>query len=276
VRALSPSAVIGLQDALAGEAQATRVRQLATPSWLSTRRRAGRRPGARRPFPLFPRPPHDSVSNLEPATATGSVGFFSLALCAGAVVKQDDFVARAASLGTTALGSLRTPGEGRRDLAPSPTRRPHTRTMMPTRTRSLPPTRRPGRSTCAGGGRLQRSGSRCSLGTTSRSAARDSCSLTKGAVCGSSLDGPLTCELDETGSCRSRMRPRRRNMDSSTTVACQQSRTSAASTWSMPCWSGGASFPDRARVSGFNGAIAHRRQDEVGVVGARSGEARPA
>jgi hypothetical protein len=34
--------------------------------------------------------------------------------------------------------------------------------------------------------------------TTSRSAARDRCSSTKGAVSGSSLDGSLTCELDET------------------------------------------------------------------------------
>jgi hypothetical protein len=33
--------------------------------------------------------------------------------------------------------------------------------------------------------------------TTSRSAARDRCSLTKGAVSGSTLDSPLTCELDE-------------------------------------------------------------------------------
>jgi hypothetical protein len=35
------------------------------------------------------------------------------------------------------------------------------------------------------------------LRTTSRSAARDCCSLTKGAAYSSSLDGPLTCELDE-------------------------------------------------------------------------------
>ena len=32
-----PSAVIGLRDAQTGDARATRVRQLATPSWLSTR-----------------------------------------------------------------------------------------------------------------------------------------------------------------------------------------------------------------------------------------------
>jgi hypothetical protein len=32
-----PAAVIGLRDAQTGTARATRVRQLATPSWLSTR-----------------------------------------------------------------------------------------------------------------------------------------------------------------------------------------------------------------------------------------------
>jgi hypothetical protein len=37
VKALSPSAFIDPRDTLAGEARATRVRQLATPSWLSTR-----------------------------------------------------------------------------------------------------------------------------------------------------------------------------------------------------------------------------------------------
>jgi hypothetical protein len=43
------------------------------------------------------------------------------------------------------------------------------------------------------------------LRTTSRSAARDCCSLTKEAVFGSSLDGPLTCELDDY---RQRREPR--------------------------------------------------------------------
>jgi hypothetical protein len=62
--------------------------------------------GARRPFPLLATPCQDSVINLEPATAAGSCRFFSLALGVGAVVKQDEFVVRAASLGTTALGSL--------------------------------------------------------------------------------------------------------------------------------------------------------------------------
>ena len=33
----SPSAIIGLRDAQTGDARATRARQLATPSWLSTR-----------------------------------------------------------------------------------------------------------------------------------------------------------------------------------------------------------------------------------------------
>jgi hypothetical protein len=37
VKALSPVAVIGLWDAQAGAARAMRIRQLSTPSWLSTR-----------------------------------------------------------------------------------------------------------------------------------------------------------------------------------------------------------------------------------------------
>jgi hypothetical protein len=37
MNALSPSAAIRLRDALTGEARATRVRQLAAPSWLSPR-----------------------------------------------------------------------------------------------------------------------------------------------------------------------------------------------------------------------------------------------
>ena len=37
MKALGSSAVIGLRDVLTGEARATRVRRLATPSWLSTR-----------------------------------------------------------------------------------------------------------------------------------------------------------------------------------------------------------------------------------------------
>ena len=76
--ALSSSAVIGLRDALTGEARATRVRQLATPSWLSTRakpvveRRAA-------PVPASPEAVvRSSVINLEPATTAGSVGFYRL------------------------------------------------------------------------------------------------------------------------------------------------------------------------------------------------------
>jgi hypothetical protein len=37
VKALSQLAVIGLWDAQTGEARAMRIRQLSTPSWLSTR-----------------------------------------------------------------------------------------------------------------------------------------------------------------------------------------------------------------------------------------------
>ena len=47
-KALSPSAVIDLRNTLAGEARAARVRQLATPSWLSTRTKPI--VGARRPL----------------------------------------------------------------------------------------------------------------------------------------------------------------------------------------------------------------------------------
>jgi hypothetical protein len=54
VSALSPSAVIGLREALTGEARAKRARQLATPSWLSTRAKpvVERRP----PFSMLTRP----------------------------------------------------------------------------------------------------------------------------------------------------------------------------------------------------------------------------
>ena len=85
----SPSAIIGLRDAQTGAARATRARQLATPSWLSTRpepviqRRAA--PSAAR---------ENSVINLELATAAGSSRFFSLALRAGAAMTQDDFAAK--------------------------------------------------------------------------------------------------------------------------------------------------------------------------------------
>jgi hypothetical protein len=85
VKALSPSPVIDLRNTLAGEARATRTRQLATPSWLSTRtkpiieRRAG-------PFAPSPRPwSASSIWSLLPRRE-GSV--FSPAPCAGAVAKQ--------------------------------------------------------------------------------------------------------------------------------------------------------------------------------------------
>jgi hypothetical protein len=39
----------------------------------------------------------------------------------------------------------------------------------------------------------------CSHRTSSGSAARDCCSLTKGVLSGSLLDGPITCELDDRG-----------------------------------------------------------------------------
>ena len=70
----SPSAIIGLRDAQTGDARATRDRQLATPSWLSTRpepviqRRAAPARAAR----------ENSVINLELATAAGSSRFSHL------------------------------------------------------------------------------------------------------------------------------------------------------------------------------------------------------
>ena len=89
MKAPRPSAVIGLRDAQTGDARATRVRQLATPSWLSTRpepviqRRAAPARAVR----------ENGVINLELATAAGSSRFFSLALRAGAAMTQDDFAA---------------------------------------------------------------------------------------------------------------------------------------------------------------------------------------
>jgi ABC-type nitrate/sulfonate/bicarbonate transport system ATPase subunit len=72
-----PSAVIGLRDALTGNSRATRVRQLATPSWLSTR--PNRSSTARRARSRCPRNGcENSVINLEPATAAGSPRFSRL------------------------------------------------------------------------------------------------------------------------------------------------------------------------------------------------------
>lgn len=76
MKALSPSVVVGRRNALTGEARATRVRQLATPSWLSTRTTPGRRARSRGSRDHR----QDGVINLEPATAAGSCRFFSLAL----------------------------------------------------------------------------------------------------------------------------------------------------------------------------------------------------
>ena len=85
----TPSAVLGLRDAQTGNARATRVRQLATPSWLSTR-----------PKPVIRRlaaPDRDarenSASNLELATAPGGSRLLSLALRAGAAMTQHPFAA---------------------------------------------------------------------------------------------------------------------------------------------------------------------------------------
>ena len=74
MKAPRPSAVIGLRDAQTGDARATRDRQLATPSWLSTRpepviqRRAAPARAAR----------EHSVINLELATAAEALVFSRL------------------------------------------------------------------------------------------------------------------------------------------------------------------------------------------------------
>src|SRR3954451_6249790 len=72
------------------ERRATRVRQLATPSWLSLRP-SGWSSGERRPIHAAPEAVATTFgTNSEPATTAGSHRFFSLALSAGAVSKYDD------------------------------------------------------------------------------------------------------------------------------------------------------------------------------------------
>jgi hypothetical protein len=117
VTALSPSAAIGLRDALTGEARATRVRQLATPSWLSTRQ-AGRR-AARGASSAAPASAVRTASSTWSALPRPEVVGFSRLRSRWCRREQDDFVVRAVSLRTTApsAGSLRERGEGRRDLA---------------------------------------------------------------------------------------------------------------------------------------------------------------
>jgi hypothetical protein len=90
VNAPGPSAVVGLRDAQTGDARATRVRQLATPSWLSTRLKPVIR---RRAAPARETVARTALSTLELATAAGSSRFFSLALRAGAAMARDDVAA---------------------------------------------------------------------------------------------------------------------------------------------------------------------------------------
>jgi hypothetical protein len=86
-----PSAVIDLRDAQTGDARATRVRQLATPSWLSTRPKPtvqrhaalARETVARTASSTWSSPPRPEDSR-----------FFSLALRVGAAMTRDDLAAR--------------------------------------------------------------------------------------------------------------------------------------------------------------------------------------
>ena len=72
-----PSAVIGLRDAQTGDARAARIRQLATPSWLSTSHPTARCARSRCSRDRC----ENSVINLELATAAGSSRFLACAPC---------------------------------------------------------------------------------------------------------------------------------------------------------------------------------------------------
>jgi hypothetical protein len=128
VSSLSPSAVIGLRDTLTGEPRATRVRQLATPTWLSTRaepvvdRRAA-------PVPLLPRPSHDSINNLEPAPGPEGLvaATFDLDELAFAALRASaaGFLLRSAEPDAL-VAAVRTIPRGRGLISPEVTRRPIT------------------------------------------------------------------------------------------------------------------------------------------------------
>jgi hypothetical protein len=140
VKALSPSAVIGLRDTLAGAAQAMRVRQLATPSWLSTRPK----PAVERRTPPV-RTVRETVvktaSSPGAATAAGSCRFFSLAfLCWCCRDTGRLRSARSESADDAPLaGSLRPRGGPPRPRAVplSVTRRPNMRPRCPHEAGSL-------------------------------------------------------------------------------------------------------------------------------------------
>ena len=84
-----PAAVIGLRDAQTGTARATRVRQLATPSWLSTRPK----PVIRRLAAARSRCSREPRQQLGARYGAPEVLGFSLALRAGAAMAQHDFAA---------------------------------------------------------------------------------------------------------------------------------------------------------------------------------------
>jgi hypothetical protein len=110
VKALSPSAVIGLRDALTGDARATRVRQLATPSWLATR---AKRVVERRAAPVPAA--HEAVvktasSTWSPLPRPEVAGFLACALCWCRREAERLRSARSESADDGPLGSLRIPG----------------------------------------------------------------------------------------------------------------------------------------------------------------------
>jgi hypothetical protein len=90
VKALSPSAAITLRDLLTGESRATRVRRLATPSWLSTR---AKRVVVRRAPRGVVRDSHQPRARYRGRKLPV---FLAYAL-AGAVGKQDDCAVRGSS-----------------------------------------------------------------------------------------------------------------------------------------------------------------------------------
>jgi hypothetical protein len=109
VKALSPSAAIRVRDALTGDTHAVRVRQLATPPWLSTRVKTVLERHAA-PSALSQGGRQGSAINPEPAPRPEVIGFLACAP-SGVVVKQDDPLVRAASLRTRGPSARRALGK---------------------------------------------------------------------------------------------------------------------------------------------------------------------
>ena len=93
MKAPSPSAIIGLRDAQTGDARATRARQLATPSWLSTRPSRSSN-GALRPLALLARPLREQRHQPGARYRGRKFSVFLACAPAGAAMTQDDFAAK--------------------------------------------------------------------------------------------------------------------------------------------------------------------------------------